>query len=43
MKLSVQFSEAYASIILFFLSGVKPRTIANLLRPKVEFHLIKQA
>ena len=43
MKLSVQFSEAYASIFILFLSGAKPRTTANLLRPKVEFLFRKQA
>ena len=43
MKKSVQPFEAYASIIILFLSGVKPRTTASLFRPKVQFHLIKQA
>ena len=35
---SAQPFEAYASIIIFFSSGVKPRTTATLLRPKIIFN-----
>ena len=38
MKNSVQPFEAYASIIIFFSSGEKPRTTATLLRPKIIFN-----
>ena len=41
MKFSVQLFEAYASIIIFFSSGVKPRsTTATLLRLKVKFYFL---
>ena len=33
MKFSVRFFEAYTSIIIFFLSGVKPRNTASSRKP----------
>jgi len=43
MFFSVLFFEAYASIIILFLSGVKPNSTATLLSPKVLFYSSKQA
>jgi hypothetical protein len=44
MKFSVQLFEAYASIIIFFSSGVKPRsTTATLLRLKVKILFFNRA